>query len=191
MTTPTTADAAAAAATQPSHHTQPTRYTQPTHYTTVGSPIGELLLLGNDAALTGLHFPPYRWTSALIADLRCDDGPFRAAIEQLGEYFAGDRREFDLPLALDGTEFQLRVWRALQQIPYGRTATYGEIATGLGHPSAARAVGMANNRNPIAVIIPCHRVVGSNGALVGYGGGLDRKRALLDLEAGVLVMTAG
>jgi len=163
---------------------------QATHHTTVASPIGDLLLLGNESALTGLHFPPYRWTSALIGDLPCDDGPFRAAAEQLGEYFAGDRRVFELPLALDGTAFQRQVWAALQEIPYGKTATYGEIATALGHPSAARAVGMANNRNPIAIIVPCHRVVGRNGALVGYGGGLDRKRMLLELEAGVLTLSA-
>jgi methylated-DNA-[protein]-cysteine S-methyltransferase len=161
------------------------RSTQPTHHTTISSPIGELLLLGNESTLTGLHFPPYRWTATLTADLPCDDGPFRAVIEQLDEYFAAGRRAFDLPLALDGTPFQQRVWAALQEIPYGRTATYGEIASGMGHPSAARAVGMANNRNPIAIIVPCHRVVGSNGALVGYGGGLDRKRPLLELEAGV------
>jgi methylated-DNA-[protein]-cysteine S-methyltransferase len=161
---------------------------QATHHTTMTSPIGELLLLGNESALTGLHFPPYRWTSALIAGLPGDDGPFRAAVEQLEEYFAGQRRVFELPLALDGTTFQQRVWAALQKIPYGRTATYGEIAAAMGHASAARAVGMANNRNPIAIIVPCHRVVGSNGALVGYGGGLDRKRALLELEAGILAL---
>jgi methylated-DNA-[protein]-cysteine S-methyltransferase len=167
-----------------------TRPTQPTQHTTISSPIGELLLLGNESALTGLHFPPHRWTSALTADLPCDDGPFRAAIDQLEEYFAGDRRAFDLPLALDGTAFQQRVWAALQEIPYGRTATYGEIAASMGHPGAARAVGMANNRNPIAIIVPCHRVVGSNGALVGYGGGLDRKRMLLEMEAGVRTLPA-
>jgi len=163
---------------------------RPTHHTTTTSPIGELLLLGNESALTGLHFPPYRWTSTITADLPCDDGPFRAAIGQLEEYFAGDRRAFELPLALDGTPFQQRVWAALQEIPYGRTATYGQIASGMGHPSAARAVGMANNRNPIAIVVPCHRVVGSNGALVGYGGGLDRKRMLLELESGVRPLPA-
>jgi methylated-DNA-[protein]-cysteine S-methyltransferase len=169
---------------------QTSQQTQPTHYTIINSPIGELLLLGNESALTGLHFSPYQWTSASTGDLPRDDGPFGAVIEQLREYFAGDRKTFDLALALKGTQFQQRVWAMLQEIPYGRTATYGELATQLGQPGAARAVGMANNRNPVAVIVPCHRVVGSNGALVGYGGGLDRKRMLLELEAGVLALPA-
>jgi methylated-DNA-[protein]-cysteine S-methyltransferase len=170
--------------------TQTIQPTQPTHHTVINSPIGELLLLGNESALTGLHFAPYQWTSTIIGNLARDDGPFQAVSEQLREYFAGDRKTFDLPVALAGTPFQQRVWAMLQEIPYGRTATYGEIATRLGHPNAARAVGMANNRNPVAVIVPCHRVVGSNGALVGYGGGLDRKRMLLELEAGVLALPA-
>jgi methylated-DNA-[protein]-cysteine S-methyltransferase len=164
--------------------------TQPTHHTTINSPIGELLLLGNESALTGLHFPPYQWTLTNTGDLPRDNGPFRAVIEQLREYFAGGRKTFELALALKGTQFQQRVWAMLQEIPYGRTTTYGELATQLGHPGAARAVGMANNRNPIAIIVPCHRVVGSNGTLVGYGGGLDRKRTLLELEAGVLALPA-
>ncbi|MCL2111835.1 MAG: methylated-DNA--[protein]-cysteine S-methyltransferase [Clostridiales bacterium] len=106
----------------------------------------------------------------------------KRAVKQLDEYFAGKRREFDLPLAFSGTDFQRKVWAALLTIPYGETRTYGEIAAQIGNPQAARAVGMANNRNPISIICPCHRVIGANGALVGYGGGLPAKRLLLDLE---------
>jgi methylated-DNA-[protein]-cysteine S-methyltransferase len=105
--------------------------------------------------------------------------------DQLQEYFAGERREFELELAPSGSPFQLHVWRALRAIPYGQTASYGEIAAAVGQPGAARAVGGANNRNPIAIVVPCHRVIGAGGTLVGYGGGLDRKRRLLALEAGV------
>jgi methylated-DNA-[protein]-cysteine S-methyltransferase len=104
------------------------------------------------------------------------------AAAQLGEYFAGRRRTFDLPLALRGTEFQLAVWRVLQTIPYGETRSYGEVAARAGNPRACRAAGMANNRNPIAIIVPCHRVIGADGSLTGYGGGLSVKRYLLDLE---------
>jgi methylated-DNA-[protein]-cysteine S-methyltransferase len=105
------------------------------------------------------------------------------AADQLQAYFAGELREFDLPLAPRGTPFQLDVWAAVSRIPYGRIATYSEIATEVCSPAARRAVGAANGRNPLAVIVPCHRVIGAAGALTGYGGGLDRKRALLDLEA--------
>jgi len=102
--------------------------------------------------------------------------------KQLEEYFAGKRKTFDLPLAPRGTDFQQRVWKALQEIPYGETRTYGEIAAAVGNPKAARAVGMANNRNPIGIIVPCHRVVGANGKLVGYAGGMEKKEWLLELE---------
>lgn len=102
--------------------------------------------------------------------------------KQLEEYFAGKRKIFDLPLAPKGTEFQQKVWKALQEIPYGETRTYGEIAAAIGNPKAARAVGMANNKNPIGIIIPCHRVVGANGKLVGYAGGMEKKEFLLELE---------
>jgi methylated-DNA-[protein]-cysteine S-methyltransferase len=110
-------------------------------------------------------------------------GAFADASEQLSEYFAGERTSFDVPLVLNGAPFQERAWRALQEIPYGETISYGEQARRIGRPSAARAVGMANGRNPIAVIVPCHRVIGANGTLTGYGGGIERKRLLLDLEA--------
>ena len=111
--------------------------------------------------------------------------PFKAAADQLDAYFEGERTRFDLPLAPVGSEFQQRVWAALQEIPYGQTESYGEVAERIGSPGAARAVGLANGKNPISILIPCHRVVGANGSLTGYGGGLDRKRQLLDLELAV------
>src|ERR1700739_1261562 len=152
-------------------------------YTTMDSPIGELLLLGDGQALHGLYMqqgrhpvqcsPRWKRSPAALADVRA----------QLREYFAGERTTFDTPLTMRGSAFEQRVWSALREIPYGETASYGEIARRIGQPSAARAVGMANGRNPIAVIVPCHRVIGANGTLTGYGGGLDRKRWLLDHEA--------
>jgi methylated-DNA-[protein]-cysteine S-methyltransferase len=120
---------------------------------------------------------------------RPDDDVFAVLRDQLTEYFAGERRAFDLPLALRGTEWELRVWRALLEIPYGETRSYGEIARGVCTVRAARAVGLANARNPIAVVVPCHRVIGADGSLTGYGGGLERKRFLLDLEAGRAPLT--
>jgi methylated-DNA-[protein]-cysteine S-methyltransferase len=113
-----------------------------------------------------------------------DGEVFAETGRQLNEYFAGKRRDFDLPLAFHGTPFQQRVWTALREIPYGETVSYGKLADELGQPSAARAVGLANGKNPISVIVPCHRVVGSTGGLTGYGGGLERKRYLLDFERG-------
>jgi len=107
----------------------------------------------------------------------------KKAAEQLEEYFNGKRKVFDLPLVLQGTDFQVKIWKALQRIPYGETRSYGEIAAMTGNPKASRAVGMANNRNPIAIIVPCHRVIGSNGKLIGYAGGLELKQQLLDLES--------
>jgi methylated-DNA-[protein]-cysteine S-methyltransferase len=118
------------------------------------------------------------------------DEAFGNVRRQLTEYFDGRRRCFDVPLALVGNAFELRVWDALCEIPYGETVSYGEIARRIGQPDASRAVGLANGRNPIAVIVPCHRVIGANGTLIGYGGGLERKRLLLDLEAGVLPLVA-
>ena len=114
-----------------------------------------------------------------------DVEPFKAAADQLDAYFAGERTTFDLPLAPLGSEFQQRVWAALLEIPYGATESYGDLAQRIGSPGAARAVGLANGKNPIGIVIPCHRVVGSNGSLTGYGGGLNRKRQLLDLERAV------
>jgi methylated-DNA-[protein]-cysteine S-methyltransferase len=163
-------------------------------YTTVDSPIGELLLLGDGHALHGLWMRDGR-AGAVVAGPGWEraGGPFEDVRVQLAEYFAGRRLEFDLPLAMAGTPFQRRVWHALLGIPYGGTTTYGELARRVkpaGGGPAARAVGMANGRNPIAVVVPCHRVVGADGTLTGYGGGLERKRFLLDLEAGTLARRA-
>ena len=142
------------------------------------SPLGELLQVGDGRALTGLYMdagPEPGWER--------DPAAFREAAGKLGAYFAGELREFDLPLAPRGTPFQQEVWAALREIPYGRTITYSELAAAVGRASAVRAVGAANGRNPISIVIPCHRVIGAGGALTGYGGGLRRKRMLLDLEA--------
>jgi methylated-DNA-[protein]-cysteine S-methyltransferase len=150
-------------------------------YRMVESPIGPLTLAGSDHALTHLLMADHAHAPDR-AGWRRDDTAFSAAAVQLDAYFAGDRTEFDLDLELGGTDFQRRVWSALLTIPYGQTRSYGQIADQIGAPSASRAVGLANGRNPISIIVPCHRVIGSNGSLTGYGGGLDRKRALLDLE---------
>jgi methylated-DNA-[protein]-cysteine S-methyltransferase len=115
-----------------------------------------------------------------------DDNAFPEARQQLAQYFAGERTSFDLKLHMDGTAFQRTVWRALTEIPYGETISYGELARRIGRPDRARAVGTANGQNPIAVIVPCHRVIGADGKLVGYGGGLENKRLLLDLEQGAI-----
>jgi methylated-DNA-[protein]-cysteine S-methyltransferase len=156
------------------------------------SPIGELLLLADGDALTGLHMQDGRWRTVIRDDWERADEWFAQAREQLEEYFAGTRREFDLPLAPCGTEFQTRVWQALRDIPYGETRSYGEVAAAIGRPDRARAVGAANGRNPIAVIVPCHRVIGADGSLTGFGGGLERKRVLLDLERmGPSLFTSG
>ena len=153
-----------------------------TRFSTYHSPVGPLLLRGDHEALTGLSFG-----SAPPAS-RTDDGRFATEREQLDEYFAGERTEFDFPLRLAGGPFELRVWELLRAIPYGTTATYGELAARLGAPERARAVGAANGRNPIAIVVPCHRVIGAGGKLVGYGGGLDTKRALLELEGALLAL---
>lgn len=153
-------------------------------YTSVDSPIGELLLLGDGHALHGLYMQDGRKPVRIAPWWERSVAPFRDVRAQLRQYFAGERVTFDTPLAMDGTQFERRVWRALQGIPYGETVSYREIARRVGQPSAARAVGLANGRNPIAVVVPCHRVIGANGTLTGYGGGLERKRLLLELEKG-------
>jgi methylated-DNA-[protein]-cysteine S-methyltransferase len=153
-------------------------------YTTMDSPIGELLLLGDGDALCGLYMQDGRKPTRIAPQWRESAAPFTDVQTQLREYFAGERVAFETPLAMHGTQFELQVWRELADIPYGETVSYGEIAKRVGQPSAARAVGLANGRNPIAVIVPCHRVIGADGRLTGYGGGLERKRLLLELEAG-------
>jgi methylated-DNA-[protein]-cysteine S-methyltransferase len=157
-------------------------------YCTTESPIGELLLAGDGRALQLLHMQQGPRPTRVDPGWRRSDVPFARVRAQLDEYFGGRRRDFDLALKPAGSAFELAVWRALGEIPYGETVSYGELATRLGRPDGARAVGAANARNPIAVIVPCHRVIGADGSLTGYGGGLERKRLLLDLEAGVLAL---
>ena len=147
------------------------------------SPIGRLLLTSDGAALTGLYMEPSR--KAQSTDGWVEDPaavPLAATLRQLSEYFAGTRRSFDLPLRLEGTAFQQRVWRELTEIPYGETWSYGQLAGRIGNPNASRAVGLANGRNPISILVPCHRVIGADGSLTGYGGGLERKQWLLAHE---------
>jgi len=144
------------------------------------SPIGRLLLTSDGTALTGLYMEPSRkaqCTDGWIEDVTV--APLSATVRQLNEYFEGTRREFDLPLRLQGTTFQTRVWRELTEIPYGETWSYGQLARRIDKPSASRAVGLANGRNPISILVPCHRVIGADGSLTGYGGGIERKRWLL------------
>jgi len=144
-------------------------------------PIGEVGIAEDGGAISHVIFRGDNKKN--LKDFAVAETPLiKKTAAQLTEYFAGKRTEFDLPLVPSGTEFQRSAWQALLTIPYGKTRSYGEIAAQIGNPKACRAVGMANNRNPIAIIIPCHRVIGSNGSLVGYGGGLDVKRFLLDLE---------
>ena len=153
-------------------------------YTTMASPIGELLLVGDGVTLSGLYMQDGRKPKRVSPDWTESAAPFADVRAQLEEYFAGERTTFDVRLAPEGAPFEREVWRALEEIPYGETVSYGEIARRVGQPSAARAVGTANGRNPIAVIVPCHRVIGADGSLTGYGGGLERKRLLLELERG-------
>jgi methylated-DNA-[protein]-cysteine S-methyltransferase len=153
-------------------------------YAMMNTPIGPITLLSSERGLTGIHFG-----SRIPADGVLDENGHGKAMTQLGEYFDGKRIRFDIPLDIAGTPFQLSVWRALCDIPYGQTRSYGEIASAIGKPGAARAVGMANHENPIAVVIPCHRVVGHDGSLTGYAGGLDRKRQLLSIEQGRTLFT--
>jgi len=153
--------------------------TDTTYWTIFDSPVGELLLTSDGAALTRLLFSPFTVDPAWSED-PCE--VLDEAVAQLGDYFAGARTDFDLPLEPAGTPFQLAVWGALREIPYAETINYGQLATRVGNPNASRAVGLANGRNPISIVVPCHRVIGANGSLTGYGGGLDRKQTLLDLE---------
>jgi methylated-DNA-[protein]-cysteine S-methyltransferase len=159
-----------------------------TYYTCIETPIDPILLTSDGTALTGLYMDLDRPGPRVRKDwVRSDDAaPLAEARRQMALYFEGKLSQFDLPLALSGTPFQQQVWEALKEIPYGATISYGELARRIGQPSASRAVGMANGRNPIGIIVPCHRVIGANGKLTGYGGGLPRKEALLAFEASVL-----
>jgi methylated-DNA-[protein]-cysteine S-methyltransferase len=152
------------------------------YYCYLETPIGDLLLAGNEDALSLIGFPEGAMRREPEPDWIFSDKPFAAVREQLTAYFAGERKSFDLNLNPVGTEFQLQVLDELQKIPYGITASYGEIAQRIGRPKAVRAVGAANGRNPIPIIIPCHRVIGSTGKLTGFGGGIPTKKALLKLE---------
>ncbi len=154
------------------------------------SPIGPLLLAASDRGLRALYMdahrhaperPDPRWTEA-VADGSARRAVIERACRQLDEYFAGERVDFDLPLDLDGTVFQRSVWQALRAIGYGQTLSYGELARRVGNPKAVRAVGLANGRNPVSIVVPCHRVIGADGSMTGYGGGIERKRFLLALE---------
>ncbi len=155
--------------------------TTETLFTVIGSPIGPLTLLSREGRLTNLVMHEQAHATTPPPGSRREDDAFAGVADQLEEYFAGDRTEFDVPLELEGTDFQRRVWTQLRAIPYGETISYGELARRVGRPKGPRAVGQANGRNPIPIIVPCHRVLASNG-IGGYGGGLKLKRALLAIE---------
>jgi methylated-DNA-[protein]-cysteine S-methyltransferase len=155
-------------------------------HTVVDSPLGPLTLRAHDGVLSGLYMAEHRHGPPADALGTPDPDGLPAVREQLAAYFAGERTSFDVPLDLRGTAFQQRVWAELLAIPYGGTRTYGELAAALGAPAASRAVGLANGRNPVSIVVPCHRVVGASGSLTGYAGGVERKRALLDLETRTL-----
>jgi methylated-DNA-[protein]-cysteine S-methyltransferase len=163
--------------------TEQNNQTTQTLYTTMASPIGELLLVGDGETLSGLYMQDGRKPQRIATDWSESAAPFADVKRQLEEYFAGERTTFEVKLAAEGAPFEREVWHALEEIPFGETVSYGEIARRVGQPTAARAVGTANGRNPIAVIVPCHRVIGADGSLTGYGGGLERKRLLLELES--------
>ncbi|MET7937232.1 methylated-DNA--[protein]-cysteine S-methyltransferase [Streptomyces sp. NPDC005322] len=155
-------------------------------HTVVDSPVGPLTLVATDGALSGLYMTEQRHRPSeetFGAPGGPGDAPFAETIRQLDSYFAGELTDFDVPLQLTGTPFQRRVWAELCRIPYGETLSYGGLADRIGQPTASRAVGLANGKNPVGIIVPCHRVVGSTGSLTGYGGGLGRKRQLLDFES--------
>ncbi|MRG59999.1 methylated-DNA--[protein]-cysteine S-methyltransferase [Agromyces sp. CFH 90414] len=166
----------------------------PTRHTTVTTTIGDLLVVADGPALTGIYFPghwhpPAAGTTGVEVDPRADE-LFVAAAAQLRDYLAGSRTAFDLPTAAVGDEFQHAVWGMLREIPFGETTTYGALAARLGDPNLARRVGNAVGRNPLSIVVPCHRVLGAGGSLTGYAGGLDRKRTLLELEGAAAVAQA-
>ena len=163
------------------------RFGARTWYCIAPSPLGELLLTHDCEGLSALYMEAHETWPQKRPDWIWDEAPFREVRAQLDAYFAGARRHFDLPLALAGSAFQRRVWAALMEIPYGSTISYGELAKRIGDANASRAVGLANGRNPVSIIVPCHRVIGANGNLTGYGGGLDNKRWLLRHEGALLV----
>ncbi|MEU3344891.1 methylated-DNA--[protein]-cysteine S-methyltransferase [Streptomyces sp. NPDC006700] len=153
-------------------------------YTVIDSPYDLLTLVADDGVLCGLYMTEQRHRPSEQTFGEPDDGPFGETVEQLEAYFGGELKEFTVPLRLHGTPFQRSVWDQLQKIPYGETRSYGDLATALGNLGASRAVGLANGKNPVSIIVPCHRVIGTGGGLTGYGGGLPRKQRLLDFERG-------
>ncbi|MFF4211624.1 methylated-DNA--[protein]-cysteine S-methyltransferase [Streptomyces sp. NPDC001796] len=153
-------------------------------HTIIDSPYGPLTLVADDGVLCGLYMTEQRHRPSEETFGERKEGSFAEAEEQLEAYFSGELKEFTLELRLHGTPFQRGVWEQLRRIPYGETRSYGQLADALGNPGASRAVGLANGRNPIGIIVPCHRVIGASGGLTGYGGGLDRKRRLLEFERG-------
>ena len=153
-----------------------------TDYCYCKTPIGELLLTGKKGYLERIYFPKTASQTVIEERWELTEEPFADVLQQLKEYFAGRLQKFNVKINLRGTDFQLRVWRELQQIPYGQTASYGEIAKRINSPKACRAVGGANNKNPVPIIVPCHRIIGSDGSLTGFGGGLELKRNLLRRE---------
>ena len=158
--------------------------TTTTYYSTIDCPLGRMFVQGDGQFVTGLYLPEHKGWPGPDASWQQSDAPFTAVRVQLGEYFAGNRRQFDVPVKLAGTPFQLRVWQELVRIPFGTTITYGQLAQRVGKPTGSRAVGHANGRNPISILVPCHRVIGSDGKLTGYAGGVENKRWLLDWERG-------
>ncbi|HUI76217.1 MAG TPA: methylated-DNA--[protein]-cysteine S-methyltransferase [Candidatus Acidoferrum sp.] len=153
-------------------------------FTESESPVGRLRLVGDDEGLRQVWFLEGRHPKTVRKEWEENRAHFREAIRQLDAYFRGELQEFYLPLRMEGTEFQLSVWEELRRIPYGETRTYGQLAKMIGNPKAVRAVGLANGQNPIPIIVPCHRVIGSDGSLTGFGGGIENKRKLLELESG-------
>jgi methylated-DNA-[protein]-cysteine S-methyltransferase len=153
------------------------------YYTTFESPVGPLLLAGDSNALRRVSFESSKHAAPPPTDWKQGKAPFAEVIRQLQAYFRGELKVFDVPLAMEGTDFQLRVWNALRAITYGQTISYAQLAERIGNPNAVRAVGLANGSNPIPIIVPCHRVIGSDGSLTGFGGGLSTKKRLLELES--------
>jgi methylated-DNA-[protein]-cysteine S-methyltransferase len=153
-----------------------------TYFSYIEGPLGQMCVQGDGHFITGLFLPQHKGWRGPGADWQRTETPFAAVREQLAEYFAGRRKQFDVPLKLVGTTFQQRVWQELVRIPFGTTITYGELARRVGQPTASRAVGHANGRNPISILVPCHRVIGAGGQLTGYAGGLDKKETLLAWE---------
>jgi methylated-DNA-[protein]-cysteine S-methyltransferase len=155
----------------------------PVYYSWFASPVGCLLLAGSSARLSLVSFAAGKRARSVDPEWRLDNSAFLEVVDQLQSYFAGERTNFDLPLLLEGTDFQKKVWTALQEIPYGETISYKKLAETVGSPKGVRAVGAANGANPIPIIIPCHRVIGHDGSLTGFGGGLPLKKQLLELES--------